>query len=88
MKNKMVKIGTVIRGCDVDSLTKKKTYKRWTVKKIYPYMVLCVDENGFRTCFSINELILLGMVKQSPELEVLKDARNAQYINYKMRYAK
>ena len=76
----MVKVGTIIRGCDVDSLTKRKTYRNYMVKKIYPHVVLCVDGNGFRTCFSINDLIFFGMVKQSPELEVLKAARNAQYI--------
>ena len=76
----MVKIGMVIRERTIDGLTKKKTYTNWTVKKIYPHMVLCVNKAGNRTCFSINDLIFFGMVKQSPELEVLKEQRNNQYI--------
>lgn len=76
----MVKVGMIIRGCDTDSLTKKKAYTNWRVKKIYPYMVLCENKLGIRTCFSINDLIFFGMVKQSPELEVLKEERNNQYI--------
>ena len=76
----MVKVGMIIRGCDTNSLTKKKTYTNWRVKKIYPYMVLCVNELGIRTCFSINDLIFFGIVKQSPELEVLKATRNESYM--------
>ena len=76
----MVKVGMIIREREIDKLTKKKTYTNWTVKKIYPYMVLCVNKAGSRTCFSINDLIFFGIVKQSPELEALKEARNEQYI--------
>lgn len=76
----MVKVGMIIRERTIDGLTKKKTYTNWTVKKIYPYMVLCVNKAGIRTCFSINDLLFFGIVKQSPELEILKEQRNAQYI--------
>lgn len=36
--------------------------KKYKVIAVYPFMVRCQDENGFNECFSIGDLIILGLI--------------------------
>ena len=72
----MLKVGTIIRQYSRDKITKEEIVRKYKVIKSYPHMVLCEDARGFKRCFSYGDLIVKKMVKQSPELELLKDQLN------------
>ena len=68
----MIKVGTIIKVKTKDKETGGMFCRKYTVKKVYPHMVLCENAMGIRSCFSIGDLIVMNIVKQSPELEALK----------------
>ena len=71
----------IIREREYDRLRHKFIRTNWTVKKIYPHVVLCENKFGFRTCFSMNDLMLKGIVRQSLQMQALIDEVNNRY-NY------
>lgn len=75
----MIRIGTVIKIRTTDNETNEKINEKWIVKKIYPHMVYCENKIGRKKYFSYGDLIVMKIIKQSPELEALKDSVNMEH---------
>lgn len=50
---------------DVLSRVEDGKIKRYKVEKIYPLCVECKDESGFTTCFSLGDLVTMGVLKST-----------------------
>ena len=55
-------------------LNERETF---TVVKVYPFFVRCVNSIGIKRCVTYGELVQLGHEKQLPHLEALKMARRS-----------
>ena len=52
---------------------KIKTTKIYTIMKYYPHIILCENKKtGIRRCLSVGDMMVMGLIKQEPELEALK----------------
>lgn len=57
-------------GDESQEWDEKSKTRHYRVQKIYPHMIFCIDrENGFKRCFGIGDLIMMGLVRQEAELE-------------------
>lgn len=62
-----------VHGYDDTANRKPHTY---TVKEVYPHMVLAKDEKGIKRCFSIGDLVCMGLQKQSDIYEAFRAERS------------
>ena len=46
-------------------VTEDGVTKKYKVDNVYPFIVQCHDESGVRTCFSIGDLITMGVLNQN-----------------------
>lgn len=67
----MIKPGRMIKLYKTDE-NNKKVIERYKVIKVYPHIVLCRNEKGFFRSFSMGDLIMLKLIKQSDEIEALR----------------
>lgn len=86
---KHLKIGDVI---SVEKITETKTIKRdYEVIGIYPYMVRTKEKNkkgrARYRCFSYGDLIQLGYEMQSLDVEVMREASEADDTNRTQYYS-
>ena len=76
-----------VRERTTDRYRKIEIVTDYRVKKIYPHVVLCVeDRTGTRRCFCIGDLVVLGLMKQDPEIEA-KRILTTEELKYKPKYA-
>ena len=70
-KVKSVKVGEVI-GVDEEIEENCKKYQKYTVIKVFPHHVLCVNQLKFRRSFSYGDLITMGKEVQEPRIEAMR----------------
>lgn len=70
-KVKSVKVGDVI-AIEEEIEENCKEYQKYTVIKVFPYHVLCVNKLNFRRSFSYGDLVTMGKEVQEPRLEAMR----------------
>lgn len=75
----MIKIGQTIKQDIFSKDGRKLGVKKWKVKKIYPHGVLCRNAKGFHRFFDYGDLVIMKLIKQSPEIEALRVYRDSLY---------
>ncbi|MGN1196875.1 MAG: hypothetical protein ACI4TA_04685 [Acetatifactor sp.] len=70
-KVKTVKVGEVIE-VDEEIEENCKKYKKYTVIKVFPHHVLCVNKLNFRRSFSYWDLVTMGKEVQEPRIEAMR----------------
>lgn len=72
-----LRVGRTIRISQSDYEEHKRNlkYEKWKIVKIYPYIVTCKNSKGFIRSFTIGDLIINGIIEQSPEFEAMRKAR-------------
>ena len=68
----MIRIGQTIKIKVYDDRKKKFRIEKWEIANIYPFMISCKNEMGFRRGLSIGDLVTLGLLKQSDEIEAMR----------------
>lgn len=73
----MLKVGQTIKIVVYDEENvkhnkRKKKIEKWKIEKIHPHVVACVNAKGFRRSFSIGDLVVHGLYKQSEHIEFLR----------------
>lgn len=75
----MIRIGQTIKEDIYSKDGRKIKTKKWKVQKIYPHIVLCKNAKGFHRCFTYGDLVMMDIIKQSPEIEAMREYRDSLY---------